>query len=458
MKKSFKIFVILLFSLTIKIYSQNIILKIDGLCKSTASLYSLELGFLNQIGKTVSDNNGKFLFIANKLNLNIGLYRIFLESNEWFDIIFDRNDIEIHSTKNNLRGNFNVIKSKSNILYYSFLSLHNIYKRELNKLILVTSQSEKNQQEFEIQKGKFEKIKKKYKDFLTTTTNKNSFVSRYIKSMQTPILKHFEKVNIKPFLIKHSLDNVDFNDVGLINSDVFVNKAIELIGYYTDPKFSKIQQKNKYITAIDDILNKAKVNELVYHGIVEFLIEGFKKLNFLGIIDYIVENYVLPDDLCIDSQTDNSIQMRIDQAKYFKKGVIVPNIILPDSNGRKISLFEIKAKVKLILFYSSSCSHCKELMPQIKNIHDSNKNDEFEILGISLDNDFDTWVNYIKKNNLTWTNISDLMGWKSETAYDYFIYATPTMFLVDKNNRLIGKVNTFEKLNNFLKTEFSQLD
>lgn len=450
-KKLYNIFVILLLFFTTKTYSQNIILKIDGFKKTIASLYSLELGLSNKIGTTVSNNQGVFTFNANKLNLNPGLYRIYFESSKWFDFIYERNDIEIHSTKNNLQGSLKVIKSESNKLYYTFLSLHNNYKKELNKLVLFGTQGKNNSQEFEIQKEIFEKIKNRYIDFLAKAINKKSFVSRYIKSMQAPVPEDIKRASIKQYLVNHSLDNVDFNDVGLIYSDVFVNKVIELIGYYTYPNLTKVHQEKKYIIAVDEILNKAKVDELVYQGISEFLIEGFKKLNYTVLIDYIINNYILPDDLCLDDQTDKAIQMRINQAKVFKEGITVPNIVLPKTNNEQFNLYKFNIKNKLILFYSSSCPHCKEIIPKLVEFYNKNRNNDFYIIAISLDYDRSEWLNYIKQNSLNWINISDLLGWKSKVTFDYFVYATPTMFLVDRKNKLLGKPKTIEELKNLLK-------
>lgn len=57
----------------------------------------------------------------------------------------------------------------------------------------------------------------------------------------------------------------------------------------------------------------------------------------------------------------------------------------------------------------------------------------------------------MKTNKLNWLNVSDLKGWEGQTALDYYIYATPTMFLVDKNNKLIGMPNSGDEINFILK-------
>ncbi|MDP2207192.1 MAG: hypothetical protein Q8K98_00270 [Bacteroidota bacterium] len=61
----------------------------------------------------------------------------------------------------------------------------------------------------------------------------------------------------------HSLDFVDFNDAGLINSDVFSNKSIEYLTYYRNPQLPKEILEKEFMAAVDTLLNKSKINSLV---------------------------------------------------------------------------------------------------------------------------------------------------------------------------------------------------
>ena len=52
--------------------------------------------------------------------------------------------------------------------------------------------------------------------------------------------------------------------------------------------------------------------------------------------------------------------------------------------------------------------------------------------------------------SMNWINLSDLKGWEGDSAQDYFIYATPTMFLIDREKKLIKIITEIEELKNFL--------
>ena len=167
------------------------------------------------------------------------------------------------------------------------------------------------------------------------------------------------------FLKTHALDNINFDDDGLIYSDAFTNKTIEYLTYYRNPQLPLELLEKEFMAAVDTILNKAKANEIVYTHIVEYLLDGFKKFGFDNVLNYIVENYVIKDDLCLDQKLTSALDRRIQQSRNFKVGSTVPNIVLPDSSDTILELDTIDVEQILIIFYASWCPHCQTLLPQI---------------------------------------------------------------------------------------------
>ena len=102
----------------------------------------------------------------------------------------------------------------------------------------------------------------------------------------------------------------------------------------------------------------------------------------------------------------------------------------------------------LIVFYASWCSHCKELLPKLNEFYKTLRENKIEVLAVSLDSKKEDWQNFINSNCSSLINVSDLKGWDGKASADYFIYATPTMFLVDRDMKIIGKPMTFNELKN----------
>jgi peroxiredoxin len=167
------------------------------------------------------------------------------------------------------------------------------------------------------------------------------------------------------------------------------------------------------------------------------LLDGFKKFGFDNVINYIVENYVIKDDLCQNEKLTITLDRRIQQARNFKIGNEVPNIILPDSSGSLVELNKINAERTLIIFYASWCPHCQTLLPQVYELYKNQKEKKFEVIAVSIDTVRTDWLNFVRTYNLDWVNVSDLKEWDGKAVLDYYIYATPTMFFVDKDIKII---------------------
>ncbi len=400
---------------------------------------------------SVNSDDGVYKFsLDNKHN---GFYRLSFNNNKWIDFIYEGEDVELKTDANSILDSLKVLKSESNKIYYEFVKLNKDYKTKTELLQLILARYPKEDEYYQTTKEKLLQVQEDYLNFVNVTAqlNPNSFVARYVKSAQLPVVDVAIPTDKQlTYLKTHALDNVNFNDDGLIYSDAFSNKTIEYLTYYRNPQLPMGLLEKEFQAAIDTVLGKAKVNDIVYKHIVEYLLDGFKKFGFDNVINYIVENYVIKDELCLDEKLETALERRIQQSKNFKVGTIVPNIIVPDSSDSMIELNIINSEKTLIIFYASWCPPCQSLLPQIYELYKNQKEKKFEVLAVSIDTSRIDWLKFVKANKLNWLNVSDLKGWEGQAVLDYYIYATPTMFLVDKNMKLIGMPKNIEEVKNNL--------
>ena len=140
-------------------------------------------------------------------------------------------------------------------------------------------------------------------------------------------------------------------------------------------------------------------------------------------------------------QMSNQIAQMENQKKAesaFAPGSLAPDIVLPSPEGNEIALSSLRGNYVLIDFWAAWCKPCRMENPNIVKMYKKYENDNFEILGVSLDQHRDKWIEAIAKDNLTWPQVSDLGYWQSAAAQLYNITSIPYTVLLDPDGKIIA--------------------
>ena len=115
-------------------------------------------------------------------------------------------------------------------------------------------------------------------------------------------------------------------------------------------------------------------------------------------------------------------------------------------NKQKFQLSDFQGRVVLIDFWATWCPPCRAEIPNIKSVYNKFKDQGFEVISISLDNDANKFRSYVNDNGMKWVHVMDGGGWQTRLAQKYGIRSIPAMFLLDHEGNCISDTARGERL------------
>lgn len=120
-----------------------------------------------------------------------------------------------------------------------------------------------------------------------------------------------------------------------------------------------------------------------------------------------------------------------------KIGDTLPDITLHNNKNTDIALRSFEGKTVLVDFWASWCLPCRKANKQLVKIYDKYKDQNFEIVGISIDKDANKWLQAIQKDKLKHEQLIDPNGFDAESAVLFGVEALPAAYLFDSSGTLV---------------------
>ncbi len=144
-----------------------------------------------------------------------------------------------------------------------------------------------------------------------------------------------------------------------------------------------------------------------------------------------------------NSAMARKIKNEIDVLNAIKPGNVVPDFTLKNLAGEDFTFSSLKGKYVIIDFWASWCGPCRASIPGVKELYAKYKDKGLEIVGVSCDRKENDWRKASEEEQLPWINLIDIQN-ANRVATKYAVHYIPTMYLIDQEGKMIGKMGHHE--------------
>jgi thiol-disulfide isomerase/thioredoxin len=297
----------------------------------------------------------------------------------------------------------------------------------------------------------------------------NSLLAMLLNCMKRPEVPEIPVVNGKadssyPFryVKDHFWDDVLFNDDRLLRTPFFEPKLDDYFRYYVSPEPDSIIEEVKYI------LLSAKTGKEIYPFLLTKFTNKYMNPEIMGqdkVFVYLFEDfYAKGDTMILNPASRKTVVERAYSLMANQLGKPAPVLNLVDTLGKSAPLYNLKSTFTIVAFWDPNCGHCKDEMPRLDSFYRHKWKDKgVAIYGVNIyENEIPAWKKFINEKQLTgWSHV-----YQTKAARDaeeragkpgyrqlYDVFKTPTVYLLDKDKRIIAKQLSIEQFDEMIEAK-----
>lgn len=296
----------------------------------------------------------------------------------------------------------------------------------------------------------------------------DAMVSALLKAMKepdvlspTPQTKEDTIANYQ-YYKKHYWDNITFRDDRIIRTPFFLPKLERYFRDVISPDADSVIREADYLLLL------SRTSPGMYKFLLNWLTDEYYQPKYMGQDKVFVHFFEKYHSKGISSWLSEKQLKSISDRAYMLMGNLIGapagQMVMTDRNGKRVSLYDVKAKFTVICFWDPNCGHCQKELPRIDSFYRAKwKAEGVKIFTVLTDNvAIEKWKKFIDDHNLgDWTNVYETRE-QSKAIEDagkpsyrqlYNVYETPTVYLLDNEKRIIAKKLTLEQFDEVINSK-----
>jgi len=374
------------------------------------------------------------------------------------EVIFflNKNDIELGINPLSTTGDSIFYKNDAENPAYQLFIKENAGRRNQLALLgqLLEGYEKKDSRFYKDAINEFNVVQNDYNEWIDKKCmeNKNLFVSSIFqfqkvtpRNWNNPIKQQIEQQEL------HYFDHINFKDSLIIRTQPFNDFVNSYMNMYGMQVTSNEMRDSIFTKAGLQACQKASTGHpKVYGWMVDYFYRGYESYNITPGMTMLQQ--FINDPNCLTSKRQEILK-RLAGMEKMKKGSIAPEFEAEMFNGMKLRFDGVskQKKYELLVFYESSCSHCNDLLKELKAWYSVPENKIwFDIITVALDDTRASWESKYEINKFEWNDVWASGGINSKAANDYYILSTPVLYIIDKEMKILAMPQNVKEVEKFL--------
>jgi thiol-disulfide isomerase/thioredoxin len=265
---------------------------------------------------------------------------------------------------------------------------------------------------------------------------------------------------------EHYWDNFDFMDGRLVRTPIFENKLKNYIDNWVVPDSDSIIYEQNWMMAL------GRNDPEMSRYLISYFIDNYMYPKIMGqdkVFLHTYERYVAnnnPITSWLNEKQRKAITERAYMVMANQLGSPAYDMALVDTAGKIQSLYDVKADFVVVAFWDPHCGKCKEELPKIDSLYKASwKKNKIQVYAVMVNEEsLADWAPFIRDHGRGWVHVHQTKEMREieEKAQKpnfrqlYDMRSTPTLFLLDKDKKIMAKNIGLEDLNNVLKQKIPQ--